>query len=290
MNASTKKILLISFLWMAIGQQAFAQSTIALKFDTVKMQFAGTKTEQAKYLLRYVQKYASLGDELSVLPVFIDSLMTDEAKPIRKRKLRRYLEQKHLADMEIGGSIDSPICTVDGKKASYFVIHDTSNFLTGATSFPNNIDSVSWSGNRLDNKLDFKLTHIFINRLGNSITSNNFSKPIHGTKFELPTRNPLITKNIKGSFIHIEVIQPRIADPGKKNDAIAIDPGFTDLQYERLALLYLIASFRKGDWLVPTFHAVIDNGIKDGHDDPQHFEMDKFDHALSSVYHQINRD
>jgi hypothetical protein len=281
---------LISFstiLFLLSGSTLKAQSTIAAKFDTVGMQFQGTKHEQALYLLRYVQKYAHLGDNLSSLPVFIDSMMTDQAKLLRKRKLRKYLAKNEIKDIEIGGSIDSPICEVSGKKASYFVIHDTSNFLTGATSFPNNIDSVSWNGNRLDNKLDFKLTHIFINRLGSSITSNNFSKPIHGTKFELPTRNPLITKVIKGSFIHIEVIQPRIADPGKKNDAIAIMPGFTDAQYQRLALLYLVASFRKGDWLVPTFHAVLDDGIKDGHDDPQNFEMDKFDKMLSWVYHQI---
>lgn len=275
----------IAFLMMSCAQLK-AQSTIAANFDTVAMQFKGTKHEQALYLLRYVQKYANLGDQLTSLPVFIDSLMTDQVKGVRKRKLRRYLTKNEIPDLEIGGSIDSPISEVSGKKASYFVIHDTSNFING-TSFPNNIDSVSWSGNRLDNKLDFKLTHIFINRLGKSITSNNFSKPIHGTKFELPSRNPMIPQNIIGSFIHIEVVQPRIADPGKKNDAIAIMPGFTDAQYQRLALLYLIASFRKGDWLVPTFHAVIDNGIKDGHDDPQNFEINKFDRTLSNLYHQL---
>jgi hypothetical protein len=282
-------ITVLVILFLLNSTSLHAQSTIAAKFDTVSMQFKGTKHEQATYLLRYVQKYAHLGDSLITLPVFIDSLMTDQAKNIRKRKLRKYLANNNIKDIEIGGSIDSPICEVGGKKASYFVIHDTSNFLTGATSFPNNIDSVSWNGNRLDNKLDFKLTHIFINRLGNSITSNNFSKPIHGTKFELPTRNPLITKNIKGSFIHIEVIQPRIADSGKKNDAISIIPGFTDAQYQRLALLYVVASFRKGEWLVPTFHAVIDNGIPDGHDDPQNFEIDKFDRMLSSIYHQLRK-
>lgn len=268
---------------------ANAQSTLALRFDTLTMKFQGTKPEQARYLLKFVKKYAELGDELSVLPAFIDSLMNDEAKIPRKKELKRYLKKNQIADIEIGGAIDSPICAVNGEKASYFVIHDTSNFLAGATAFPADVDSASWGGNRLDNKLDFKLTHIFINRLGKSITSNNFSKAVHGTKFELPTRNPLITKNIKGSFIHIEVVQPRIADPGKKNDAIAILPGFTTPQYQRLALLYLVASVRKGDWLVPTFHAVLDNGIKDGHDDPQNFEIDKFDQALSTVYHQLIR-
>ncbi len=280
-----KPFLLISLL--AFSCQVHAQSTAALKFDTLKMQFQGSKPAQAKYLLRFVKKYADLGDDLATLPVFIDSILTDKLPVVRKRKMRKYLEKNKITAEQVGGSLDSGLSEVAGKKASYFVIHDTSNFLTGASSFPNNIDSVSWKGNRLDNKLDFKYTHIFINRLGESITSNQLNKPIRGTKFENPAKNPLVNKNVVGNFIHVEVIQPRIADPGKNNDAIAINPGFSELQYKRLALIYLIASLRKGEWLVPTFHAVLDNGIPDGHDDPQNFEMVKFDKTMSDLYHSI---
>ncbi|MFD0940905.1 hypothetical protein [Pedobacter boryungensis] len=265
------------------------QSKIAAKFDTEKMQFVGTKHQQATYLLRYVQKYAHLGDTLTTLPIFLDSILNGQVKVVRKKALKKYLTASNIADEEVGGSLDSTISSVSGIKANYFVIHDTSNFLTDSTAFPNNIDSVSWSGNRLDNKRTFKLTHIFINRLGASITSNDFSKQIHATKFESPTKNPLLNKSVVGNFIHIEVIQPRIADPGKKNDAIAIKPGFTDLQYKRLALLYIATSLRKGDWLVPTFHAVLDDGIPDGHDDPQNFELEKFDQAISEIYHSLKK-
>ncbi|MFA6277042.1 MAG: hypothetical protein WC622_09855 [Pedobacter sp.] len=285
--SNNTKLLLLALLSITFSYKAMGQSKLAPKFDTETMQFIGTKHQQATYLLRYVQKYAHLGDTLKTLPPFLDSILNGEIKVIRKRKLQKYLDRSTITDEEIGGSLDSPICAVSGVKASYFAIHDTSNFLTDSTAFPTNIDSVSWSGNRLDNKRTFKLTHIFINRLGASITPNDLSRHIHATKFESPIKNPLLNKSVVGSFIHIEVIQPRIADPGKKNDAIAIIPGFTDLQYKRLALIYVAASLRKGEWLIPTFHAVLDDGIPDGHDDPQNFELEKFDQAINEIYHSL---
>ena len=288
MKLQEKLVLSISC-FALLSTQAIAQSKIAVQFDTVSLKFKGSKPEQAKYLLPFVQKYGKIGATLNSLPPFLDSIVNDKVKLVRKRRLQRYLNEQNLLPIDVGGSLDSAICSVDGKGASYFVIHDTSNFLADSTSFPNNLDSASWSGNRLDNKLTFKYTHLFVNRLGNSITSNDMSKPVRGTKFENPAKNPAITKNILGTFIHIEVVQPRIADPGKKNDAIAINPGVTDAQYKRLALLYLIASLRKGEWLIPTFHAVLDDGIFDGHDDPQNFELYQFDAQISNLFHQISR-
>ncbi len=281
------KHLLLLLVSITFTFSAMAQSRIAAKFDTIKLEFKGTKVEQAKYLLRYVKKYAHLGDSLTTLPPFIDSILNEKVKTVRIKKLQKYLDKQQLFPLDIGGLLKSPICEVKGKKASYFVIHDTSNFLKDSTSFPNNIDSVSWRGNRIDNKTTFKNAHLFINRMGASITSNDMSMPIRGTKFENPNRNPAIQNNIVGTFIHIEVIQPRIADPGKKNDAIAIDPGFTTAQYKRLALLYIIASTRKGEWLTPTFHAVLDDGIPDGHDDPQNFLIYQFDAQIRALIREI---
>lgn len=281
------KFFLIFLLIFGYNFHAKAQSKIASKFDTLKLEFKGTKEEQTKYLLRYVNKYATLGDTLTTLPSFISAIVNDKVKIVRIKKLQSYLDKQLISPIEIGGLLSSPICSVDGKNASYFVIHDTSNFLTDSTSFPNNIDSASWSGNKIDNKLTFKNAHLFINRMGASITSNDMSMQIRGTKFENPAKNPFIQKNILGTFIHIEVIQPRIADFGKKNDAIAIIPGFTTAQYKRLALLYIVAGARKGAWLIPTFHAVLDDGIPDGHDDPQNFELDKFDEQISILYKEI---
>jgi hypothetical protein len=50
-----------------------------------------------------------------------------------------------------------------------------------------------------------------------------------------------------------------------------------------LALLYTIASARKGEWLIPAFHACVDSGIKFAHDDPQNFELEKFFQYLNEI-------
>jgi hypothetical protein len=88
-----------------------------------------------------------------------------------------------------------------------------------------------------------------------------------------------------GLFLQVELIQPRRAAPGRgrRNDALAPTPGFSRAQYERLALVYTIASVRAGRWLIPAFHAPIDAGIRGGHDDPQNFELDAFATSLETL-------
>ena len=85
----------------------------------------------------------------------------------------------------------------------------------------------------------------------------------------------------------MELVQPRKSDPagGRGNDGVAPDPGFTPAQYERLALLYIAASVRKGSWLIPAFHAVLDTGYVNGHDDPQNFSLTAWS---ESIAHLIN--
>ena len=63
---------------------------------------------------------------------------------------------------------------------------------------------------------------------------------------------------------------------GRRNDALAPTPGFSDVQYDRLALIYAIASVRAGRWLIPAFHVAINSGIRGGHDDPQNFDVAAF--------------
>ena len=85
--------------------------------------------------------------------------------------------------------------------------------------------------------------------------------------------------------MHVELIQPRrrAAGFGRRNDAQAPTPGFTAAQYDRLALLYAIASVRAGNWLIPAFHAPIDSGIRGGHDDPQNFDLRSFARSLEEL-------
>ena len=90
---------------------------------------------------------------------------------------------------------------------------------------------------------------------------------------------------LKGLFLHNEMIQPRRSAPGRgrRNDARSPDPAFTTAQYDRLALLYVIASVRAERWLIPAFHAAIDAQIANGHDDPLNFSIENFANSLDSL-------
>lgn len=89
---------------------------------------------------------------------------------------------------------------------------------------------------------------------------------------------------MRGLFLHIENVQLRKAElpPGTspttpdgkcRNDRIAQEPGLSAIQLDRLALAYIAASVRGGTWLIPATHAALDDGIANGHDDPQHFDL-----------------
>ncbi len=66
------------------------------------------------------------------------------------------------------------------------------------------------------------------------------------------------------------------------------NPPFTLPQYERLALLYAVASVRAGAWIIPTFHAALDGGIRGGHDDPLGFDLAAFDRSLTRLVERVN--
>jgi hypothetical protein len=167
------------------------------------------------------------------------------------------------------------------------VIHDTSGPKLG--SFPANLDS----DRRINNLARFhcsdshEIAHVIVNRLGDLYVGHDLSVPWRATKFE---RALNFGGALKGLFLHVEFIQPRRGSPGhRRNDIVAPTPGFTASQYDRLALIYTLASVRAGQWLVPAFHAVIDNNIRDGHDDPQNFDLEAFAHSLEMLLDRLSR-
>lgn len=217
----------------------------------------------ARCLLRPVKKFGNLGPAPAALPAPLDSLI---GKPmdIDAAALRRYLVAHGITEASIGGPLAIPLTA-----PRYFVIHDTSSPYLKNDPFPANINEPSWPSNRLSRWEPLKVTHIYVNRLGESVAARTFERTVGATKFE---RKP----GRKGLFVHVELIQPRRREPtgGPKNDAIAPMPGFTEKQLDRLALLYVAASVRRGRWLLPAFHAAVDAGIPDAHDDPQNFDLE----------------
>src|SRR5262249_39831436 len=161
--------------------------------------------------------------------------------------------------------------------ARYFVIHDTSGPNFGRRPWPANIDAHP----KINNLRRFRcsdgwvIAHAIINRGGALMIGHDFAVPWRATKFE---RGKVCGTALKGLFLRVELIQPRRRAGGKHGgkDAQAPSPGFSSAQYDRLALLYTIASVRAGAWLIPAFHAPIDAHIRGGHDDPQNFEGGAF--------------
>ena len=52
-------------------------------------------------------------------------------------------------------------------------------------------------------------------------------------------------------------------------------------------MLYVLASARAGTWMIPAFHANIDRGIPDAHDDPQNFNLAAFDREVGRWANQL---
>lgn len=235
-----------------------------------------------------------LGAPLKKLPAPLDKLI-GKLLNVDKAALERYLTEHNISEADIGGLLSDPVSPANptdtnAPLARYFVIHDVStpNYLD--EPFPADINEATWPLNDLRRRwINRKVTHVFINRLGESVTAVDFKTqlpdPNHGTKF---ARDHLRNRG-KGLYLHIELVQPRRRDPqgSPNNDAIAPLPGFTDAQLERLALVYMAASVRRGEWLIPAFHAAIDVGIPDAHDDPQNFDTTNWANKLRALLKSI---
>jgi hypothetical protein len=210
---------------------------------------------------------------------------------ISKDQFRAYLVTHGIRESEIGGSLDRPVSRTNNNDPSselvrYFIIHDTSTPNLGTAPFPVDINQASWLYN------DFARygspSHVIVNRLGQSVTRVDFGQPWRSTAFE---SNAVCGLNrCKGLFLAVELVQPRRCKGSDVacgrvppvNDAIAPEPGFSNSQLERLAVVYVAASLRRGKWLIPAFHVSLDQEVGD-HDDPQNFSLDNWARQLDAV-------
>ena len=259
-------------------------------FDHQQLTYEGSPKEQAHCLLRHVRRYGEL-DVATALPEPLEALV-GQSSDIRVAQLMAYLRAHGLSDAVLGGPLALPLSLAmagdpRAPRARYFVIHDTSTPALGAAPFPDDLNSPSWAHNQLDSWIagDKSRAHVFISRTGESVTAVDFSEPWRATKFEM--QDTLLRR--KGLFLHIELVMPRRNDPSgpATNDALAPEPGIAPAQYARLALVYAAASVRAGHWLIPAFHAVLDAGRVDAHDDPQNFSLESFAAALALLRQQV---
>jgi len=255
--------------------EAMVHHKLSCGFDRAKMSFAGTPVEQARCLLRLATPEGLTPEK--PLPERLDQLI-GRATGIPASALDAYLKRIGVSPSFIGGGLtNSPSFTADGKAASYFVIHDTStpNYL--GKPFGPEIDSQSWSFNA-----DLKrwqsgsksVAHVFVARTGSSVTALDYSTPWRATR----TETCVLGAASRGLFLHTELVQPRRSNPhgSPGNDGLAPSTPFKPFppaQLDRLALAYVAASVRAGHWLIPAFHASIDETMPGGHDDPRDFDL-----------------
>lgn len=277
-----KTILVVSLLLIiSFSAHVWASDAGPCEFDRNTLQFAGSPIDQAKCLLRPVLIRGKLGEHLSALPKAFECV--GATIDIPKQKFRTFLSASKIDPALLGGDIDDDLArTSGGQIAAYFVIHDTSTPNFSKNDFPADVDWLESVNNLSIWRNGSKSrAHVFVNRKGESTTALNFLTPWRATKFESGFGNTAL----RGLFVHVELIQPRRSDPrlAAGNDAIAPAIGFTAAQYERLAVVYLAASVRRGTCLIPTYHSVLDTTLPDGHDDPQNFSLSDFASALDRV-------
>jgi hypothetical protein len=242
------------------------------RFDPIAMQFAGSPLEQARCLLRHVDQGGSAEAETELPPTL--AALVGRLADIDSAKLAAELREEYIPL-----PATTPVSeTLDHHRASYFVIHDTSSPWVGAKDFPPGFDRQR----RFNDVAQFlgkdAVAHLFNDREGRVTIGHDLEVGWRATKLERT-----IGEAVRGRFLHVENVQPRREDPNgpAHNDRIAPAEGFTGAQYRTLALLYVLASARAGTWLIPAFHANIDRGIPEAHDDPQNFDLARFDREVA---------
>lgn len=266
----------------------FIKSMGACSFDSETLSFTGTPVQQAMCLMRGMDGTRNLVPPLRSLPPALTGRIGQTTGLPSRAVLSDYLATLGL-EGEFGDFLWLPVSRahdnqLEAPMARYFVIHDTSGPNFGRRSFPDDIDG---SG-KLNDLRNFEChdgwgkAHIVISRTGELLLAHDYSVPWRETKFEQAVE---FGGALKGLFLHNEMIQPRRSAPGRgrRNDARSPDPAFTPAQYDRLALLYVIASVRADRWLIPAYHAAIDAEIANGHDDPLNFDVDNFANSLDGL-------
>jgi hypothetical protein len=262
------------------------------KFDHVTQLFGGTPAEQARCLLNPVEPVGRLGAAMDALPAALEARVGGETDLPSRDALTGLLRDRG-ATQDLIDTLAQPVSHAhdndpQARSATYIVFHDTSTPNYRTQPWPLSIDEDPKINNlaRYECSNDIERAHVFINRSGKIFLAHDFTVPWRATKFE-SAKN--FGPALKGLFLHIELIQPRRAlkGYGSRNDFLAPKPGFSQAQYESLALVYTVASRRAGFWMIPAFHSVLDEGIRNKHDDPQNFELAQFAQSLDALVGEL---
>lgn len=261
-------------------------------FDPATLSFQGEPAEQARCLMRGMDRSRNLAPPMASLPAALAERVGTETGLPPRDVLSTFLSRQDL-EWDFAAYLWLPISRGNDNDPSapmarYFVIHDTSGPNYGHRSFPEEVDNNA----KINSLKRFRCSdgwgaaHVVINRAGGMLVTHDFSFPWRATKFEQAAN---FSGALKGLFVHVELVQPRraAAGRGRRNDAQSPDPPFTTAQYDRLALVYVIASVRAQRWLIPAYHAALDADIRNGHDDPLNFDPQSFADSLQKLMDRL---
>lgn len=285
---------------------AFAEKPLGLcGFDMKSLSFRGTELEQAKCLLSPTKPAGHLGASLTTLPAPFEKVVGTPFK-LDTSHFREYLAGLKVGPDALGGGLDEPLSrsAADNKpSAKYFVIHDVSYNRCDDIESLTRSDDPNAKWNLTSRWANSGEAHLYITRDGKLIApqGRTFKVAYPATKLERQNKS-----RTRGLFLHVENVQLRTVavEPGEsawvldkktkekkcRNDRVAQQPGFTQIQYSRLALVYIAASHRAGKWLVPAYHLAIDKGVGDAHDDPQNFDLNDFGSKICGHLEALGRD
>lgn len=132
--------------------------------------------------------------------------------------------------------------------ASWFVVHDTDGGDV-PTKTPTSGD---------------KGAHLFLGK-GKIFLNKDFSTQGTAVRFEWSMYHP----EFRGHMIHCEVVNKSKDEGPYPKDVYAPS------DYYYVAMAYVNASYRKGEWLTVTCHLETDRGIDGAHHDPRGFDFEK---------------
>jgi hypothetical protein len=267
----------------------FIKSMGACAFDPETLSFAGTPVEQAMCLMRGMDATRNLAPPLQSLPAALTTRVGEHSGLPSREALSGFLSRQDL-EWDFAAYLWQPLSRAhdndpDAPMARYFVIHDTSGPYYGHRSFPDDINRDP----KINNLKNFICSdgwgraHIFVSRTGQMLVAHDYSIAWRETKFEQAAE---FGGALQGLFLHNELIQPRRTG-ARGGDGRSPDPAFSPAQYDRVALLYTIASVRAGQWLIPAFHAALDSDIPNGHDDPLNFDIQSFADSLDKLVDKL---
>jgi hypothetical protein len=272
----------------------FIKTMGACAFDTETLSFRGAPAEQAMCLMRGMDASRNLAPPLERLPPAIAGRVGETSGLPSREALSAYLSKQDL-EWDFAANLWQPISRASDNDdsapmARYFVIHDTSSPNYGHGTFPDDLnDNPKYSNlNNFACADEWGKAHVVVARNGDMLLTHDFAVPWRETKFEQAAE---FGGELKGLFVHIEMVQPRGSAAGHSsgNDARSPDPAFSPEQYNRLALLYVIASVRANRWLIPAFHAALDSEIPNGHDDPLNFDIESFANSIDRLVEKLER-